>query len=169
MEDQITTGQTIKKWGVIYGAIVTLVTLVPMILDYQTGFLIFVNMAVAIGMYVLAMKEFKTENSGLMSFGEGFKMAFGMAAIAGVMRGVVSYVYMKFIDPEYSERALETVSEDLRAQGLAEEQIEQTMSFTAGLSNPEVNFFATIISLLLGALIIGAIVSAIMKNQEDEF
>jgi hypothetical protein len=169
MEDQMTTGQVIKKWGIIYGAVGTLFAMVPILLESQSGWFILINVIVAFAMYILAMKEFRTENGGLMAFGDGFKMAFGMAAIAGVMRGLVSYVYMKFIDPEYIERSQQITLDKLREQGMPEEQIQQSMSFTAGLSSPEVNVIVGFVAILLGALIWGAIVSAIMKNQEDEF
>ncbi|MFT7382392.1 MAG: hypothetical protein ACI9Z3_002286 [Roseivirga sp.] len=169
MEEQLTTGQVIKKWGVIYGAISAIVSLVPILLEYQSSWLFLISIALAIAMYILANKEFKTENGGLMSFGEGFKMSFGIAAIAGVIRGLVSYVYTKFIDPEYIERARQISIEQMRSQGLSEQQIEQSMSFTSALSNPEVGLVMGFVVILLGALIWGAIVSAIMKNGEDEY
>lgn len=165
----MTTGQAIKKWGVIYGAIATLVALVPMLIDWQSGWMMLVNIVIAISMFILAMKEFKTENGGFMSFGEGFKISFGMAAIAGILRAVVSYIYTKIIDPEYIERTQQTAIEQLRAQGMSEEQIQQSMSFMAGLSSPEVTAIAGVVMIFIAALIFGSIASAIMKNEEDEF
>ena len=169
MEEQLTTGQVIKKWGVIYGAIGTVVNVVPMLMELQISWMQIVNIAIAIAMFILACKEFKTENGGMMSFGEGFKISLGAAAIAGVMRSVVVYIYIKFIDPEYMERMKQILNDTWRAQGMTDEQIEQSSKFMAGMSNPEIGLILGIIVVALGGLIWGAIVSAIMKNGEDEY
>lgn len=169
MEEQITTGQVIKKWGIIYGAIGTVVNLVPMLMELQISWLQIVNIVIAIAMFILACKEFKTENGGLMSFGEGFRISLGAAAIAGVMRSVVSYVYLKFIDPEYIERMKQIMNDTWREQGMTEEQIEQSSRFMSGFSNPELGLILGVVVVVLGGLIWGAIVSAIMKNGEDEY
>jgi hypothetical protein len=169
MEEQLTTGQVIKKWGVIYGAIGTVVNVVPMLMELQISWMPIVNIAIAIAMFILACKEFKTENGGMMSFGEGFKISLGAAAISGVMRSVVVYIYIKFIDPEYMERMKQIMNDTWRAQGMTDEQIEQSSKFMAGMSNPEIGLILGIIVVVLGGLIWGAIVSAIMKNGEDEY
>lgn len=169
MEEQITTGQVIKKWGIIYGAIGTVVNLIPMLMELQPSWLQIVNIVIAIAMYILACKEFKTENGGLMSFGEGFRISLGAAAIAGVMRSVISYIYIKFIDPEYIERMKQIMNDTWREQGMTEEQIEQSSRFMSGFSNPELGLILGVVVVVLGGLIWGAIVSAIMKNGEDEY
>ncbi|PIQ47068.1 MAG: hypothetical protein COW03_17260 [Cytophagales bacterium CG12_big_fil_rev_8_21_14_0_65_40_12] len=169
MEEQITTGQVIKKWGIIYGAIGTVVNLIPMLMELQPSWLQIVNIVIAIAMYILACKEFKTENGGLMSFGEGFRISLGAAAIAGVMRSVISYIYIKFIDPEYMERMKQIMNDTWREQGMTEEQIEQSSRFMSGFSNPELGLILGVVVVVLGGLIWGAIVSAIMKNGEDEY
>lgn len=169
MEEQITTGQVIKKWGIIYGAIGTVVNLVPMLMELQISWLQIVNIVIAIAMFILACKEFKTENGGLMSFGEGFRISLGAAAIAGVMRSVISYIYIKFIDPEYMERMKQIMNDTWREQGMTEEQIEQSSRFMSGFSNPELGLILGVVVVVLGGLIWGAIVSAIMKNGEDEY
>tara|TARA_R110001592_G_scaffold357502_1_gene660914 strand:- start:4015 stop:4524 length:510 start_codon:yes stop_codon:yes gene_type:complete len=169
MEEQITTGQVIKKWGIIYGAVAIIVNVTPMLMDIQISWIQIVNIAIAFAMFILACKEFRTENGGLMSFGEGFKISLGAAAIAGVMRSVVVYVYVKFIDTEYLGRMKEIVNETWRAQGMSEEQIGQASGFMDGFSSPEVTLILGVVVVVLGGLIWGAIVSAIMKNEEDEF
>jgi len=169
MEEQVTTGQVIKKWGVIYGAVATVVNVVPMLMEIQISWIQIVNIAIAFVMFILACKEYRTENGGIMSFGEGFKISLGAAAIAGVMRSVVVYVYVKFIDPEYLGRMKDVMNETWRAQGMSEEQIEQASGMMAGFSSPEISLVLGIVVVVLGGLIWGAIVSAIMKNEEDEF
>ena len=48
MDEQITTGQVAKKWGLIYGLVTTLMALIPLILEMQTPWMVIVNIAMAI-------------------------------------------------------------------------------------------------------------------------
>ena len=168
MEDQLTTGEVGKKYGLIYGLLAVLLAVVPMVLELQAPFLAFVPPIIAAVVYVIADKEFRTANGGFMTFGEGFKINIIAAAIAGTMRSVVTYVYVKFVDPTYNERMQEIALNSMRERGMSEEQIEQGMRFSGGMSNPELGILFGIIWALLGALIVGSIVSAIIKNENEE-
>ncbi len=168
MEENITPGQIGKKYGLIYGLIALLVALIPMIMEIQSTAMAFIPPVIALVIYIFADKEFRNANGGFMSFGEGFKINIIAATIAGSMRSVVTYVYVKFIDPTYNERMQEVAFNRMREQGMSEEQIEQAVGFTRGISNPEIGLFFGIVWALLGALIIGSIVAAIIKNEHEE-
>lgn len=169
MEEEVSTGQVAKKWGLIYGLIVLIINLAPIILEVQISWIQLVNIALAFGMYIMANKEFKSLNGGYMTFGEGFKINMIMALIAGSIRSVISYVYVKFIDPGVSERIQEALVDAWREQGMGEQEIAQAQRFTGGLSNPEVGLVLGIIVVLVGALIWGSIVSAVVKNETEDF
>lgn len=170
MEEQITTGQVAKKWGLIYAIIGTVIALGPVILEVQAGFgMLFVTIAVAIFIYAMATREFKKANGGFMSFGEGFRISMVAALIGGAVRNVIYYVYVKFIDPDVIARMQDAMQQAWRDQGMTEEQIEQAQRFSGGFSNPEVGLVLGIIVVLLGGLIWGSIVSAINKNEAEEF
>lgn len=169
MENEISTGQYAKKWGLVYGLLALLVALIPLILEVQAQWIGILPIIIAIVVYVMATKEFKTDNGGYMTFGEGFKISILTALIAGAIRSVGNYVYVKFIDPGVTERMAQAVQDAWREQGISEEQIEQMSGFSAGISNPELGLFFGIIIALLGGLIWGSIVSAINKNEAEEF
>lgn len=169
MENEISTGPYAKKWGLIYGVITLALALIPLLLEIQSQWLGLLNIVIAIVAYVMATKEFKSDNGGNMTFGEGFRICITAALIAGVLRSVVSYVYIKFIDPEVMQRMAQAMQDAWRQQGMTEEQIEQAQRFSAGFTNPEIGLVVGIIVVLLGGLIWGSIVSAIIKNDAEEF
>lgn len=169
MEEQVTTGQVAKKWGLIYGLLAMVINLAPIILEVQVSWMQFVNIALAVVMYVMANKEFKTLNGGYMTFGEGFKINMIAALIAGVIRSGVSYVYVKFIDPTVTERIQQAMEDAWLEQGLSEQEIEQAQRFTSGFTNPEIGLILGIVIVLLGGLIWGSIVSAVTKNEAEDF
>ncbi len=169
MENEISTSQYGKKWGLIYGLVATIIALVPLLLEKQMAWTGFLNVAIAIVCYAMATKEFKTDNGGFMSFGEGFRISMLAALIGGILRSVVSYVYGKFIDPTVQDRIQEAMVDTWTEQGMTPEQIEQAQGFAMGFTNPEVGLISGIIVALLGGLIWGSIVSAINKNEAEDF
>ncbi len=168
MEEITTTGQIGKKYGIIYGLIGTLISIIPMVLELQNQFLGLLSTIAAVIIYIIATKEFRTDNGGFMSFGEGFKITMIAAAIGGAIRAAVTYVYIKFLDPGFSERMRDAMIETWQRQGQSEEQIEASLRFAGGFSNPEVTALLGIGMALLGALILGSIVSAVIKNESEE-
>lgn len=168
MEENITPIEIAKKYGIIYGLIGTLISVIPMVLEVQNNWVGLLATVTAIFIYIIATKEFRTNNGGFISFNEGFKITMIAAAIAGVIRGAVTYVYIKIIDPGFSERMREVMIETWQSQGMSEEQIEMSLRFAGGLSNPEVAALMGIVMALLGGLIFGSIVSAVIKNESEE-
>ncbi len=169
MDEQISTGQVAKKWGVIYGLITALLAVVPLILETQATWLGFLNIVIAIVIYVLATKEFKTANGGFMTFGEGFRISMVAAVICAGIRNVVYYAYVKILDPGITERMQDAMQDAWRDQGMSEEQIDSMQGFSAGFSSPEILVVMGIIFVLLGGLVWGSIVSAIIKNEAEDF
>jgi hypothetical protein len=168
MEENITTGQIGKKYGIIYGLIGTLIAVIPMVLEIQNNWIGMLGTVLAIIIYIIATKEFRADNGGFMSFNEGFKITMIAAAIAGVIRAAVTYIYIKVLDPGFSERMRETMIETWQSQGLSDEAIETSLRFAGGISNPEIAAMLGVGTALLGGLLWGSIVSAVNKNESEE-
>ncbi len=169
MEENITPGQIGKKYGLIYGLVATLVAVAPLILDATVPFGWLLNIVIAFVMFALAGKEFKSLNGGLMTFGQGFKINIIAAAIAGAMRGLVNYIYVKFVDTTVMDRAWEAIQEQWEAQGVDPDQMGAMANITKQMLVPEVGLLVGIVVMMLGGLIWGAITAAIVKKEEEEF
>jgi len=168
MEENITTGQIAKKYGLIYGLIGTLVSVLIIVLEIQSMVVSVIPTIIAAVIYVIADKEFRTANGGYMTFGEGFKINIVAALIGGSIRSVTTFAYIKLVDPTYYDRSSQLQLEKFQEQGMAEEQIEQSMKIVGGLSSPEIGLFIGVLFAVLGALIIGSIVAAVIKNENEE-
>ena len=174
MEERVTPGQIGMRYGLIYALVSTVINLVPILTESAgsmgTGFAImFVNIVVAFVFFILAGREFKKQNGGMISFGEGFKINMIAAALTAGIRSTISYVYIKFIDPEYPDRITRAMEETWQRQGLSPEQIDQFKGFSAGATDPEMMLISGIVGAIFGGLIWGAISAAITKTEEDEF
>ena len=170
MENQTTTTRTALKWGVIIG-IVSILYSTAIMVSGQIG-----NKAlgypfyliIAVGIY-LAMNDFKKENQGFMSFGQGLGLGTLKCAIVGLLSGFFSLAYMKFIDTTISEQMLKTAAQDMEKQGLPDDQIEKAMDIMKMVMNPGAMFVATVFMTILIGFILSLIIAAILKKDKSVF
>lgn len=175
MEEKVTLGQTGLKYGLMYSLASTIINLIPLLSGTSkvAGVLSwFFNIGVAFLFFILAGREFKKQNGGYITFGEGFKINMIAASITAVVRSLIIYIYIKFIDAGYSERAKSarrTVEETWEKQGLTEEQMEQAGQFSEIFTTPEITLISGLVLVVLGGLVWGGISAAITKKEEEEF
>ncbi len=175
MEERVTPGQIGLRYGLIYALVSTVINLIPILTESNTGsmsagfILTLANIITAFVVFILAGRAFKKLNGGMISFGEGFKINIIAAAIMELTRALIVYLYVKVIDPGYTERVKRFMEEMWEKQGLTQEQIDQFQGFSAGATNPELMLASGLFGAILGGLIWGAISSAITKTEEEEF
>lgn len=167
MSEEITKGAYSRKWGLIFGLISSIVFIITAVARIDLGFAgIAVAWGVIIGVFVLGIKEFRTDNEGFVSFGQGFSIAFMIALIGGIVRSVVQYVYL-MIDTEFL-----AWQQEMQAQsnpfGTPPEG-QDVPEWVGFFQSPEFIAIGSIIAAIFAGLIFGAIVSAVMKNEAEEF
>lgn len=167
MSEEISKGAYSRKWGLIFGLISALVFIVTAAARINLGFAgIAVSWGVVIGVFVLGIKEFRTDNEGYVSFGQGFSIAFVIALIGGVLRSAIQYVYL-MIDTEFLKWQQEIQAQQSPFGAPPEgQEMPEWVSF---FQTAEFTVIASIIAAIFAGLIFGAIVSAIMKNEAEEF
>ncbi|QNL21114.1 DUF4199 domain-containing protein [Hyphobacterium sp. CCMP332] len=168
MENELTIKSQGMKWGLILGLMSTIVGLVVNLFDLYAndGIIQLVSLALVLGALIFAFQEYKAANEGFMEFGEGFGMGMLILAISGVFSGILSYIYMKFIDTGIVERIKDIQLTEMESQGLSDEQIDMAMSMSEWVMNPEMmTVIGFVVNIFLGA-IIALIVAAIMKNKK---
>ncbi|WP_226390844.1 DUF4199 domain-containing protein [Penaeicola halotolerans] len=170
MENQMTIGESAKKWGLIYGLIGFVVIVLSDLLGLtgSTSMSIvssIINWAIAFTMYFLATKEYRDSNK-FMSFGEGFKIVMLVGLLGGVLRSLVFYIYIKFIDTTYIQRIMEASQEMQRQMGLGDQPQEMPAGFEF-FQSAEFIALSPIFSAIIGALILGLIAAAINKREDQ--
>ena len=159
------------KWALIFSLISLTYVLGTAIARVQLPFIgWFIGVGVMLFCFGMAMKEYKTANQGFLSFGKGFGMAMFIAALGGLIRSVVYYIYLT-VDSEFLEYLKET-QEEMQSrfgQGGQEAQNEQAQMIVDFLNGTEVMAGMMFLAAIFGGLIFGAIMSAIIKNEEEEY
>jgi hypothetical protein len=117
---------------------------------------------------VLAMKDFRAQNSGFMSYGQGLGLGTLVGGVAGAVSSAFTTLYNAFIDPTAIPRTLEMQRQALEDQNLDDAQIDQAMVMTEKMLAPSVAIPVTIVMLVFLCFIYSLIISAIMKKEQNE-
>lgn len=170
MENQTTTTRTALKWGVIIGIISILYSTAIMVAgqigNQALSYPIYV--VIGVGIY-LAMNEFKKENQGFMSYGQGLGLGTLMSAISGLISSFFSMAYMKFIDPTITDQIMKKAVEDMEKKGIPDEQIDQAMEMSKIFMNPGAMFIFGLFGSILIGFILSLIIAAIVKKDKSVF
>ena len=170
MENQTTTTRTALKWGVIIGIISILYSTAIMVSgqigNQVLGYLVY--LIIAVGIY-LAINDFKKENQGFISYGQGLGLGVLKCTIVGLISGFFTFAYMKFIDPTITEQMMKKAVEEMEKKGLPDDQIEKAMEYSKMFMNPGVLFIVGLIGTVFIGLILSLIIAAILKKDKPVF
>jgi len=118
---------------------------------------------------ILTQKEFKEQNGGYLTFGEGFSSGFRFAIFAGLLAAVFTYLYLAVLSPEMMEKAVEQARAQMEAKGsMSSEDIDKAMSLTKKLGPIFGAFGAAIFDAVIGA-IVALIGASIFKNERSAY
>ncbi len=172
---ETTTTQTALKWGAIAGVISIVSSLVNYLTDAQIqggalqwGVMAFGFVVMAAVLW-LAMGEFKTNNGGFMTYGQGLGIGTLMGAISGVVSAVFNYVYVTFIDTTFTGRMMEFQTQKMEEQGLDPAAIEKGMEYGKMFSSPGFMFVLIIFTSVLFYFLFSLVVAAIQRKDKPVF
>lgn len=169
MEEQVTSRQIGIKFGVIFGLVSTLYNIIIAMARIQLPFIgLIIQWAIVIGVFVFACKEYKANNGNIMSFGKGFGLLMMTSLIGGLIRSVSTYVYY-IVDPAYLDFMKEAQKNSPFGPQPDQANAADMEGIMAFFTSPEFIAIMSFIMAIFAGLIFGLIVSAVMKNEEDEF
>jgi len=136
----------------------------------QNPVLRFLTTAVLVVGIILAMRNFKMQQGGFMSYGQGLGVGLTVSAVVGALSAVFLYVYATFVDPDMMTRVMDTARAQLEAKGdMTDAQIDQAMALSAKFTTgPIMIAFAFLGSIFFG-LLISLLAAAFVKNPKPEF
>lgn len=157
------------RYGLLIGLVSVMVAFGSFSLQLQENWGVrLLSIAILVLGVVLAQREFKKQNAGFMSYGQGLGVALVAGCVVGVLSAVFIYVYITFISPEFQQLLLDKAREGMEAKGVADEQIDQAVAMTGRFMMP-IMVGSALFGAVLQALIIGLISSAFVKNAQPDF
>ena len=159
------------RYGLIAGLLVIIYALILQFTDlYMSKALSYVNYLFVLIAIILAYREFKSQDQGHMTYAQGLGLGTLTAGIAGVLSGIFSYIYIKFIDDSMLGKIAEMQREELeKSSGMSDEEIERALEMSASFTTPEMIMVFSIIGFVFFGFLISLVVAAAMRNPRPEF
>ena len=171
MQSTSTTPSTARvalKAGLITGLVMTVYsTILNMAGFTQSSPLHYLTFLMLIGGLVYGMRDFKEQNGGYMTYGQGLGVGTLTSAVAGLLSSLVSTFYIKFVDPSVLQRTMDEQRIQLEERGMSDTQIDQAMKLAESMSGFSF-LFATLAVAFFGFLL-SLVVAAIVKRDRDVF
>ena len=127
-----------------------------------------VGFVATVGFIIFGIKQFKDDNGGFISWGQGVKIGMGIVMISALITIAYTILFTTVIEPDFQAQAMEIQKQAWVDQGLSDEQIEAATEMAEKFQGPGIaSAFILAFSAFIG-FVISAIVSAIMKKSEDD-
>jgi hypothetical protein len=164
------TGKYASTYGLILGAISVAFLLMLYSLDmhYQGGPMVMgVSLLITIAVIVIGMLQFKKDNGGFMSFGEGLKIGVGIGLIAGIIGIIFNQILAGVIDPEMMNKAMEYQRGLLmETTKMTPEQIDAQMEGAKKFTTPSMQIVFGLVYSVVASLLLSLIPALILKKKE---
>lgn len=106
---------------------------------------------------------------GYLSYGQGVWMGTRMGMLAGIIVGAWMFLYMKVINPGYTDEMIVQMQETYLAMGMSENEVAQMENIFSLVTNPVLMIFSGILGVGLTALIFSLIIAIFQRRREDPF
>jgi preprotein translocase subunit YajC len=169
--EKVSTARIALKWGLICALLSIMFTTISYSTEIWKSWIIslIVSMVLYFGVMYFAMKEFKEQNSGFMTFSQGLSIGTLISATSGLIGMSFDMIYKKFIDPSLITKQLEMAREQYENFGLSDEQIEEAIAKAESSTSSGLTFLWGVLIILFFGFLASLIMSAVMKNDKSIF
>jgi tetrahydromethanopterin S-methyltransferase subunit F len=159
------------KYGLLTGLLYVVFATVNYITESYGNFFLalLISIVISVTGIVLALREFKKQNAGFMTYGQGLGLGLMVSIIAGLISGVFSMLYIQFVDPGMPEKIVDATMEQMAAFGVDESMLEDKREEIMASFTPVRQLMSALSNAFFSGLILSLIIAAIMKHTRPEF
>ncbi len=106
---------------------------------------------------------------GNLSYGQGVWLGTRMGMLAGIIIGAWMFLYMKVINPAYTQDLIIQMQETYLAMGMSENEVAQMEGMFSLVANPVLMIFSGIFGVGGTALIFSLIIAIFQRRKDDPF
>lgn len=170
MENQASSKSIILNYGLYLGIISILISVVVYALGdhlkphWSVSIL---NVVIMISLIIMGIKKFKSENSGLISWGQAVKIGVGLTVISTLIVIAYNLIFMTFIEPDFMQQVVAVQEQAWVDQGMTSDQIESNKEMMQKFQSPVISSAFGLVVAAFISFIISAIAGAVMKAEEQ--
>ena len=163
------------KWGLITGMVLVVQSLISNLLGIGQdpdagpgmGYLIAaIGLVATFFTIYMGIKEIRdAEMNGYMNTGLALRKGLKIALIAGLILGVFTIIYNKFIDPGITDRIIAAQEEQMIRKNMSEEQIEMGKKFLGFFKNTFFTACSVVLMTCFWAIFQSLIAGAMLKKE----
>lgn len=159
------------KYGLLTGLLYVVFATISYLTESYGNFFVALLVSVVISVIgiVLALKEFRKQNDGLMSYGQGLGLGIMVSIIAGIISGLFSMLYIQFIDPGMPEKLVDATMEQMAAFGVDDSMLDSQREEIMASFTPLKQLTSAITNAFFSGLLLSLIIAAVMKHKRPEF
>lgn len=127
-----------------------------------------VGFVATLAFIIIGIKQFKNNNGGFMSWGQGLKIGMGIVMVSAVITVIYTLLLTNVIDTNLQAQGMAIQEQAWIDQGLTSDQIENAKGMAEKFQSPVIISSVILIFAAIIGFIVSAITSAIMKKSEEE-
>ena len=164
---------TIKRAGIVYGLITGLLILLYGLFtiyikqDVNQSTISIVTSVILMGGMAYALLEFRKYNQGYITVKEAFGINFYVSLFAGMGLGLYSYYLLTYIDQSLLLQLQRDQLKVLEENGYAEKELMMIKQQIGYIVTPIFFFFVNIIATLFQGILIGTMMSLILRKLPE--
>lgn len=168
--------------GIIFGIVLIIIQVLMWMFNFipvgigKSLLMLLITLIFYVVAIYLFIKNYRDKNmGGSIPYGQAFLYGLAVFMIASVLGAIFNFIFLSFIDPEYTKRVMQTTAdwteEFMRSKGAAEDQIIKSVERISSKKIPTP--LGSSLKSLIGSAIFGAIISLISagfgKKEADPF
>jgi hypothetical protein len=106
---------------------------------------------------------------GFLSYGKSLASGVLISATAGLLLGVFSFIYARYVNPGFIEEVMQQVQLEWERQGMSDDQMRTAEKITRWFMQPGMLVFMTLLGYSFWGTILSLLVSAFVKRDPPPF
>lgn len=173
MENQASSKSVILNYGLYYGVIAVLTSVIMYAMNMHLSTLggtisLIVIALLVIVMPIVGISKFKKDNMNLLSWGQAVKIGMGIVIIGTLISIIYNHIFAGFIEPEFYTQVAEIQKEALIDAGMTDSQIESQLKAQSMFQGTILGDAVGILFFAFLSFVVSAIAGAVMKRSEED-
>jgi hypothetical protein len=158
-------------YGVIIALAVMVFSLILFLLNLDQSYgLEWLSYLILVGGIWLAQLNYRNKYlGGWITYGQSFTVGLFISIVVGVIMGIYTFVFFKYINPGAMEEAMVIAEQKMMDRGMTDMEIEQGMAMAKKFSGIGMFTFSASAGNLFLGMIISLITSIFVKKENTGF